>query len=125
MSIQYIAVVEYVQQNPEVGARTTGERTHIGVGAAPLAARGASPASGATKPPCNLSLPRSVQGRSHVPTIQINSCVPCVSYSPPVLQLIVKRRAGGARNFVEKGNLREDPILPLPFTLISLPEKKI
>ena len=25
-----------------------------------------------------------------------------ISYSPPVLQLIVKRRAGGARNFVEK-----------------------
>ena len=32
--------------------------------------------------------------------------------------------SGGARNFVEKSNLREDPIPPLPYALISLPESE-
>ena len=37
--------------------------------------------------------------------------------SPPVLQLIVKRRAGGHATSLKKSNLREDPIPPLPFAL--------
>ena len=44
--------------------------------------------------------------------------------SPPVLQLIVKRRAGGHGTSLKKSNLREDPIPPLPFALISLPESE-
>ena len=34
------------------------------------------------------------------------------------------RGGQGARNLVEKSNLREDPIPPLPVALISLPERK-
>ena len=45
-------------------------------------------------------------------------------HSPPVLQLIVKRRAGGHRTSLKNSNLREDPIPPLPFALISLPESE-
>lgn len=43
--------------------------------------------------------------------------------SPPVLQLIEKRRAGGHGTSLKKSNLREDPT-PLPFALISLPESE-
>ena len=39
-------------------------------------------------------------------------------------QLIVKRRTGGHGTSLKKSNLREDPIPPLPFALISLPESE-